>query len=207
MRVGTFRKVMTTPVLPHEARPVARQRSPGRELAMRVVGLLRGVNVGGSNRLKMADLREAVESLGHTDVETYLQSGNVVFTTPRSRRQFGAAISERLREICGIDVPVLTRTDEEMVSLVAANPYDREDPTKLVVTFLPVDGLPPAFDLDPFSPEGLTLHGREVYLDLPFGQGRSRLTAALAKFDDGVSTSRNWRTVLALAELSATRHG
>ncbi len=54
---------------------------------MRVVGLLRGVNVGGNNRLKMADLRAAVESLGHTDVETYLQSGNVVFTTSRPGSQ------------------------------------------------------------------------------------------------------------------------
>lgn len=171
---------------------------------MRVVGLLRGVNVGGSNRLKMADLRAVVESLGHTDAETYLQSGNVVFTASRSRSQLGEAIGERLRESCGIDVRVLTRTGADMASIVAANPYEREDPTKVVVTFFPVEGPPPDLDLDMFAPEGFTVHGRELYLDLPFGQGRSRLTAALARLDVGVSTSRNWRTVLALAEMSAS---
>ncbi|MFN0089936.1 MAG: DUF1697 domain-containing protein [Acidimicrobiales bacterium] len=171
---------------------------------MRVVALLRGVNVGGSNRLKMADLRAAVESLGLTDVETYLQSGNVVFTAPRSRSELGEAISARLRETCGIDVRVLTRTGAEMASIVAANPYQRDDPTKVVVVFLPDAGAPPDLDLDAFAPEGLTIHGRELYLDLPFGQGRSRLAAALAKLDDGASTTRNWRTVLALSEMSAS---
>ncbi len=167
---------------------------------MRVVGLLRGVNVGGNNLLKMADLRAAVESLGHTDVETYLQSGNVVFTTSRSESRLAETIRQRIRQTCGIDVPVLTRTGVEMSAIVAANPYQRDDPTKVVVTFGPTDGVLPDLDLDLFAPEGLIVHGREVYLDLPFGQGRSRLAAALAKFDDGLSTSRNWRTVLALAE-------
>ncbi len=171
---------------------------------MRVVGLLRGVNVGGNNRLKMADLRAAVESLGHTDVDTYLQSGKVVFTTTRPGSQLSETIRERIQQTCGIDVPVLTRTGIEMSSIVAANPYERDDPTKVVVTFGPADGVLPDLDLDLFAPESLTVHGREVYLDLPFGQGRSRLTAALAKFDDGISTSRNWRTVLALAEMTAT---
>lgn len=170
---------------------------------MRVVGFLRGVNVGGHNRLKMADLRATVESLGHTDVETYLQSGNVVFTAVRPSSRLGEEISDRLRTTCGIDVRVLTRSGAEMASIVDANPYERDDPTKVVVTFLPSDGQPPDLDLDSFAPEGLTVHGRQVYLDLPLGQGRSRLTAALAKLDDGRSTSRNWRSVLALTEMSA----
>jgi uncharacterized protein (DUF1697 family) len=172
---------------------------------MRVVGLLRGVNVGRSNRLKMANLRAAVESLGHTDVDTYLQSGNVVFTALRVGNRLGDEISERLLETCGIDVRVLTRTGADMAAIVAANRYERVDPTKVVVTFLDSSGARPDLDLAEFAPEGLTLNEREVYLDLPFGQGRSRLIAALAKRDDGLSTSRNWRTVLALAEMSAPR--
>jgi uncharacterized protein (DUF1697 family) len=171
---------------------------------MRVIGLLRGVNVGGNNRLKMADLRGAVESLGLSDVETYLQSGNVVFTPASSPEPLGAAISQRLNELCGINVQLLTRTADEMSAIVAANPYPRDDHTKVVVTFCPHKATSPHLDLDLFAPEGLTIHGNEVYLDLPFGQGRSRLVAALAKFDDHVSTSRNWRTVLALAEMSAS---
>lgn len=172
---------------------------------MRVVGLLRGINVGGRNRLKMADLRAAVESLGHTEVETYLQSGNVVFAVGDVHDRLGDEIAERLRDRCEVDVRVLIRTGDEMAAIVAANPYDRDDPTKVVVTFLPTDAVAPDLDLDAFAPEHLTVNGREVYLDLPNGQGRSRLTAALAKLDDGVSTSRNWRTVLALAEMSAPR--
>jgi uncharacterized protein (DUF1697 family) len=171
---------------------------------VRIVALLRGVNVGGSNRLKMTDLRSTVESLGFRDVVTYLQSGNVVFTAPRSRSQLGEAISRRLREACGIDVRVLTRTGAEMASIVTSNPYQRDDPTKVVVAFFPSTAVLPDLELDGFAPEGLTVHGREVYLDLPFGQGRSRLAGALARFDDGTSTARNWRTVLALREMSSS---
>jgi len=173
---------------------------------MRVVGLLRGVNLGSSRRLKMADLRAAVESLGHTDVETYLQSGNVVFTRGgRGTSDLGAGIRDALRDAVGLDAGVLTRTGAQMAKIVAANPYAREDPTKVVVTFLAGTGRKPDLDLAAFAPEGLTVHGSEIYLDLPHGQARSPLLAALAKVttDDGLATSRNWRTVLALAELSA----
>jgi uncharacterized protein (DUF1697 family) len=174
---------------------------------MRVVGLLRGVNVGGGNRLRMADLLAVVESLGYTDVVTYLQSGNVVFSTlRRSTAGLGDEVRRALVEQCGIDVLVLLRTHREMVAIVAANPYPRDDPTKVVVSFLDNRAVPLDLDLAAFAPEGLTVHGREIYLDLPFGQGRSPLLAALAKVqrDDGTSTARNWRTVLALTELSAT---
>jgi uncharacterized protein (DUF1697 family) len=173
---------------------------------MRVVGLLRGVNLGPSRRLRMADLRAAVESLGHTEVETYLQSGNVVFT-PHGGGDLGAGITAALREAVGLDAGVLTRTGAEMAAIVAANPYDRDDPTKVVVTFLgrAADAAPARdLDLDAFAPEGLTVHGTELYLDLPHGQARSPLVAALGKQKvfGAVATTRNWRTVLALAELS-----
>ena len=176
---------------------------------MRVVGLLRGVNLGPSRKLKMADLRSAVESLGHTDAETYLQSGNVVFTPKgRSTSGLGAGISAALAEAVGIDVAVVTRTGAQMAKIVAACPYQVEDPTKLVVTFLesPADAkVLDAFDATPFAPERLTVHGTEVYLDLPGGQARSNLVVAVGKLKTpgrGAATTRNWRTVLALAEMS-----
>jgi uncharacterized protein (DUF1697 family) len=175
---------------------------------MRVVGLLRGVNLGPSRRLKMADLRAAVESLGHTDVETYLQSGNVVFTPAGGRgKDLGVGITAALKDAVGMDVGVLTRTGTEMAKIVAANPYDREDPTKLVVTFLEHPGdatAATALDLAAFAPEGLTVHGTEVYVDLPFGQGRSKLMEALGRKQatGSIATTRNWRTVLALTEMS-----
>ncbi|HEX2575201.1 MAG TPA: DUF1697 domain-containing protein [Aquihabitans sp.] len=173
---------------------------------MRVVGLLRGVNLGPTRKLHMADLRAAVESLGHTDVETYLQSGNVVFTPADGvDADLGPAIERAVEATAGIHSAVQIRTDREMAAIVAANPYDRPDPTKVVVTFLASPKGPPDLDLAAFAPEGLTAHGREVYLDLPGGQARSPLLKALGKAvpDDGVATSRNWRTVLALAEMSS----
>ena len=125
---------------------------------MRVVGLLRGVNLGPSRKLKMADLRAVVESLGHTDVETYLQSGNVVFTPKgRSTSGLGAGISAALAEAVGMDVAVLTRTGAEMAKIVAACPYQVDDPTKLVVTFLEsaADAKAlKAFDASPVRPRG-----------------------------------------------------
>jgi|HigsolmetaAR201D_1030396.scaffolds.fasta_scaffold12613_4 uncharacterized protein (DUF1697 family) len=179
---------------------------------MRVVALLRGVNLGPTRTLKMADLRAVVTALGHTDVTTYLQSGNVVFTPADAGADpagLAAGLSAAIAEHTGLRTDVLIRTGAEMEAIVAANPYDRDDPTKVAVTFLdrPVD--PAAFaalDLPSFAPEALTVHGREVYLDLPFGQGRSKLMQALGRRPvasaAGTATTRNWRTVLALTELT-----
>jgi uncharacterized protein (DUF1697 family) len=172
---------------------------------MRVVGLLRGVNLG-RRRLSMADLRAVVEDLGHTDVETYLQSGNVVFN-PHGKGDLGTAITKALKDAVGMDVPVLTRTGAQMKRIVAANPYAREDPTKVVVVFLETaaDAAPAKqLDLAAFEPEGLTVKGTEIYLDLPGGQARSKLLEALGKKKvfGTASTSRNWRTVQALAEMA-----
>ncbi len=173
---------------------------------MRVVGLLRGVNLG-KRRLSMADLRASVEGLGHSDVETYLQSGNVVFTA-HGRGDPSPGITRALKESIGMDVPVLTRTATQMKKIVAANPYKREDPTKVVVVFLEKAGDARAakqLDLPTFEPEGLTVKGTEIYLDLPGGQARSKLLDALnkQKVFGTASTSRNWRTVQALAEMAA----
>jgi uncharacterized protein (DUF1697 family) len=186
------------------------RRQHGLNGDVRVVGLLRGVNLG-KRQLKMAELRRIVESLGHTDVETYLQSGNVVFT-PAGRAPkggFGPAITAALADAVGMNVPVLTRTGAEMKKIVAACPYQVDDPTKLVVTFLKSAADAKAaksFDASPYDPEGLTVKGTEIYLNLPFGQARSKLVVALGKVKTpgaAAATTRNWRTVQALAEMSA----
>ena len=174
---------------------------------MRVVALLRGVNLGPSRKLKMSDLRAAVESLGHTDVETYLQSGNVVFT-PKGRPD-GDAVRAAIKDSTGLDTNVLLRAGKEMSAIVQYNPYPVDDPTKVVVTFLASTAdakAVRALDVGAFAPEELTVHGTEVYLRLPGGQGRSKLTAALAKVKSpgaASATTRNWRTVEALAEMTA----
>jgi uncharacterized protein (DUF1697 family) len=170
---------------------------------MRVAALLRGVNLG-KRQVKMADLRAAVEELGHTDVATYLQSGNVVFTPS------GPPVEElatALTTALGMNIAVVLRTGKELAKVVAANPYPVDDPTKVVVTFLADQRPKKALaGIDPaeFAPDELTFTGRELYLRLPNGQARSKLMEALGKQDLGTTaTTRNWRTVLALAELTA----
>lgn len=175
---------------------------------MRVVALLRGINLGPSRRIAMGDLRAIVESLGHTDVETYLQSGNVVFT-PRGRgsKDPGPSLARALAEATRHDVPVVTRTGAELAQVVAECPYHVEDPTRLVVAFLceAVDlGDLALGDLSAYLPDELTIRGRELYVSVPNGQARSKLMEALTKRTlPTVVTVRNWRTVVALAELTS----
>jgi uncharacterized protein (DUF1697 family) len=169
---------------------------------MRVAALLRGVNLG-KRQVKMADLRAAVEALGHTDVETYLQSGNVVFTSGGSTDDLSSALTAAL----GMEIAVVLRTGKELAKIVAGNPYPVDDPTKVVVTFLSERRRVNAvkdIDQSQFAPDEFTFTGRELYVKLPNGQARSKLMEVLAKRDLGtIATTRNWRTVVALAEMTA----
>jgi uncharacterized protein (DUF1697 family) len=172
--------------------------------------LVRGINVGGKNRLAMADLRTLVESLGGEDVTTYVQSGNVVF---RSAHPNAAAVAKELRTAlerdAGLSVTVAVRTGAQLERIVAANPYAgrEDDPTKLHVAFFlepPRAGGLPDLEARAAPGESIVLAGGEAYLHLPAGMGRSELAAAVEKHL-GTATVRNWRTVLALAELAASR--
>jgi uncharacterized protein (DUF1697 family) len=172
---------------------------------MRVAALLRGVNIGPDKRIAMPALRAIVESLGHADVDTYLQSGNVVFTAARPA-DHAAALSAAIADATGLDVEVVTRTGDELTRVVDACPYAVTDPTKVVVGFLAepieLDGLGLG-DLSAYLPDELTLVGREACVSVPNGQGRSKLMQALTRSGlPATLTVRNWRTVVALAELT-----
>jgi uncharacterized protein (DUF1697 family) len=173
---------------------------------MRVAALLRGINIGPNKRISMATLRMVVESLGHADVETYLQSGNVVFT-PKGKGDLAARLCQALEDETGHTVAVVVRTGSELARTVEANPYSVSDPTKVVVAFLSQEvelGQLGLGDLAPYLPDELTLHGREIYVSVPNGQGRSKLMEALVKRRAPTTlTVRNWRTVEALAKLTA----
>jgi uncharacterized protein (DUF1697 family) len=173
---------------------------------MRVAALLRGINIGSNKRISMAALRSIAESLGHTDVETYLQSGNVVFT-PKGSGDHAARLSEAIAAETGHDVAVLVRTGKELARVVEANPYRVSDPTKLVVAFLGDElelGQLGLGDLAPYLPDELTVNGRELYVSVPNGQARSKLMEALVKSRLPTTiTVRNWRTVEALAAMTA----
>jgi uncharacterized protein (DUF1697 family) len=174
------------------------------------VALLRGVNVGGKNKLPMKDLVVMLEDAGCQDVRTYIQSGNVVFSAGAARAaRIPAVIAEAVAARLGFRPPVVMRTAKELAAVGRANPFLRRgtDPDSLHVVFL-ADEPPPArvATLDPSRspPDELVVRGREVYLRCPNGLGRSKLTNAW--FDSKLATTstiRNWRTVLKLIELTA----
>ncbi len=179
------------------------------------VALLRGINVGGRNKVTMADLREVVTSLGYTDVATYIQSGNVVLRHPgRSASTLRDDLERRIEAATGWDIAVVVRTAAEWADLVAANPFPDADPTSLHVACYrdpPAAGTLDALDLAAHAPETCALVGAQLYLHLPNGMGRATLPVALAKLRPGpgaaplVTTVRNWRTVTTLLDLSSGR--
>jgi uncharacterized protein (DUF1697 family) len=175
-----------------------------------MVALLRGVNVGGKAKLAMADLRRVAEELGYDDVATYVQSGNLVFacrartTAPVARR-----VQKALADATGLDIEVIVRTRDELREVVAANPFlDRTDEYKqLHVVFGAAAAKPSLQGLDAakYAPEEAAAVGRELYLYLPSGIGRSKLAADLARKAGPTGTARNWRTVTTLLEMAEER--
>ncbi len=173
-----------------------------------VIALLRGINVGGRNRLPMADLRSIAAKLGFADAATYLQSGNLVLPdVARDSAEVAAALTAEIRSDFGLEVPVIIRNAQEWARVIAANPFPEAtaDGTKLHVVFLtgPATDAVRQFDGERYEPEELAVTDAEVYLSLPDGIGRSKLAGALGKVDNASSgTIRNWNTVLALSDLS-----
>ncbi|ALM40497.1 MULTISPECIES: DUF1697 domain-containing protein [Streptomyces] len=180
--------------------------------SQRYAALLRGINVGGHKKVPMAELRTLLTELGHGDARTYLQSGNAVFTSPRADPDaLAAGIADALRDRYGFEVGVLVRDHAYLQAVVDACPFPAADlePKQLHVLYLsrtvtPADlsGLDPAA----FHPEDFRPGDRAVYLHTPNGLGRSRLSDPLTRAIPkaaGPATSRNWNTVVRLAEMTA----
>ena len=171
---------------------------------MRCVALLRGINVGRHRRVSMADLRGLFESLGLDDVSTYLQSGNVLFESTMPTTRLGSLLERSIAEELAPGVSVLLRTRSELAKIEAANPFGGKDVSNLHVAFL--EKRPAAArvrELDPElgAPDEFRLQGKEIYLHYPNGYGRSKLTNGYFEKQLGVvATTRNWKTVTALAE-------
>jgi uncharacterized protein (DUF1697 family) len=167
----------------------------------RAVVLLRAVNVGGRNRISMADLRSLLERVGCTDVQTYVQSGNAVLSTRRSPAALEQAVTAALRSELDLSVDVLVRTSDELDAIVAGNPFSDEDlaPTALHAVFL--SG--PAPDLPDVSPDRIVAGDRVLYVAYAAGSQRSTAGRLLTSSRvSAASTARNWRSVLALQELA-----
>jgi uncharacterized protein (DUF1697 family) len=162
------------------------------------VALLRSVNVGG-RKLPMERLRALFADLGHTNVRTYIQSGNVVFgASARRPATVRSAIEAAIPRELGLDVAVLVRTPAELADVVAANPFGPD----AYVTFL--DALPDAASvaaLDPraYAPDGFHVAGREVYVHCANGYGRTKIDNTFFERKlKTVATTRNWNTVTTL---------
>jgi uncharacterized protein (DUF1697 family) len=173
------------------------------------VALLRGINVGGTRSLPMKVLAELCSAAGCGEVQTYIQSGNVVFSAPKPLvAKFPTVLAAAILKKFKMEVPVVVRSAEEMARVVRDNPFLRKgiDPNWLHVAFLA--GTPTAeqvASLDPARSPGdeWVVVERDMYLHLPKGAGQSKLTNQyLDSRLKTVSTVRNWRTVLKLLELA-----
>jgi uncharacterized protein (DUF1697 family) len=173
----------------------------------RYVALLRGINVGGKQKVPMAELRALVEGLGHEDVTTYVQSGNVVLRAGGTANDVAAGIEQAIKRSLGLAVSVIVRTRAQLAKVLDSNPYlgARTDTSKLYVVFLAVEPPAPAvkrLDPDRGRPDEFTVRRREIYLQLPNGAGRSKLTLDWFEKQLGVrGTARNWRTTNQLLAL------
>ena len=171
--------------------------------------LLRGVNVSGQRKVDMKALQNLFVDLGHEDVTTYIQSGNVVFTSPSADpAAVGEAIEEGMAGELGVDASALVRSRDELAAVVEANPFlgAGADPRTLYVTFFasqPDAGRLAEIEPAAFEPDRFHLAGREVYLHCPNGYGRTKLNNAFWGRRGGVAaTTRNWNTVTKLLELA-----
>jgi len=170
--------------------------------------LLRGVNVGGRNKLAMPALREALEVAGMENVLSYVQSGNVVLDSAAKPDALARACERVIADRFGMDVGVVVRTRTELAKIVERNPLAgvAEQDKLYQVTFCsekPAKAALAKVAERAVEGERLLAHGREIYAWFPHGVGRSKLAAQLGKQDLGVlATARNWTTVNKLLELA-----
>lgn len=175
-----------------------------------VISMLRGVNVGSHNRIKMEALRDLYTSLGFRDPQTYVQSGNVLFKTrERDLTQTAKRIEDGIERTFGFRADAILRTPAELRRVIAANPFATRtgiDPSRLLVTFFANE--PAAECCNNLlsinaDPEELRIAGREVYLYFPSGIARAKLTHALVERTLKIpGTGRNWNSVTKMLELA-----
>lgn len=163
------------------------------------IALLRAVNVGGTGKLPMAELRAMCEAAGFEQVRTYIASGNVVLKSAASEKQVKAELAARLERYAGKPVGVLVRTGTELAAVLAANPFPKAAPNRTVAIFL--DKAPPVDALDAMSgrsSEEVVVGKREIYVHYVDGMADSKLKIVAAK----TGTARNINTIAKLVEMA-----
>jgi len=171
------------------------------------ISMLRGINVGGRNKIKMDQLKDLYKSLGFANIHSYIQSGNIIFdSTSKDINGIAKNVHQAIKQTFGYDVPVFIRTANDFRLTIQNNPFTDKDISKLQITFL--SGSPTQFSIDEINKarhksEEFYIFQRDVYLFCPLGYGISKLSNTF--FERKLKTSattRNWKTVNKLMELA-----
>jgi uncharacterized protein (DUF1697 family) len=173
----------------------------------RHVALLRAVNVGG-RKLPMAELRALCERIGWTEVSTYIQSGNVVFSAAAKSAALEATLEQAIADEFGLDVPVIVRSAAQWAGYPRGNPFAEpaeKEPNRVMLLLAkspPAAGAEAAIQARAKDGEQVRRAGDALWIHFPHGSGRSKLTPALIDRAVGSpATSRNYRTVLKIEEM------
>ena len=170
------------------------------------IALLRGINVSGQKKIKMADLRDLLSDAGLQQVQTYLQSGNIVFQSEASAEEAAQKIEQSIQQHYDYTVKVILTTPDALKQIVADNPFPEQDTKLMYVTFLAEIPAPEQLEklqaVD-YSPEAFFLKDSIVFIFAANGYGRAKLNNNfLEKKLKVAATTRNWKTVNALLEMS-----
>lgn len=174
------------------------------------ISIVRGINVGGQKKVRMADLKSLYESLGLGNVETYVQSGNVVFDSKeQDAEKLRKDIEAQIEAAFGFSVPVLIRTVDNFQRIIENHPFANEDPIRVLVTFLyerPEQSKWDELNLYQDKVDQFVLGEQEIFLFCPGGYGRTKLSNTFfEKKLDVICTTRNWKSINALYEMASAR--
>jgi uncharacterized protein (DUF1697 family) len=180
-----------------------------KDITMKYIALLRGINIGGK-RIKMAQLRDVFESMDFKSVRTYLQSGNVIFEhNSTDTAKISNLIEKKIIQTFGFSVNVIIRTEGEFENIINDNPFIKDaniDFDKLHVTFLhdrPDKNTVLNLEVNKDKNEKFEVIGREIYLYLPNGYAKTKLTNnVFEKKLKTIATTRNWKTTNKILEIS-----
>jgi uncharacterized protein (DUF1697 family) len=171
---------------------------------VKYIALLRAVNVGGTGKLPMSDLKAMCEDAGFSKVQTFIASGNVVFESKASASKVKCDLEARLLAYAESPIGVVVRTAAEMAAVLKANPFPMAAPSHTIAIFL--DASPPADALARASgvkDEQMRLGKREIFVYYGAGMGKSKLNIPAAKS----GTARNMNTIAKLAQMAANLSG
>ncbi len=175
------------------------------------ISILRGINVGGHKKILMADLKVLYQNLGFNDVQTYIQSGNVVFdyATDKNNLAIAKIMEDAIEKEYKFQVPVLVKQGDDLISTIKNNPFTKDemaDPSRVAVTFLEsqptADNLLKLAGVD-YPPDRFIIDGLNIYIHCPKSYGNSKLSNNFFENKLKVrATTRNWKTINKLVEMS-----